>query len=151
MIFSFYGYIRSDHRAQVSIFCSRLHLSVTVASRAPVTLQRFCLLIVLFCFHQAPNITLRFFILHFPLTGILCCGWWFIFKCVMMFLVQAVLGTLFIRCSFSNLLQRYCKLSWLFFFPKQVIKKLSAKKIAKRSRLKPFIKVVNYNHIMPTR
>ncbi|MCO5579734.1 hypothetical protein L7F22_033594 [Adiantum nelumboides] len=36
-------------------------------------------------------------------------------------------------------------------YPRKVIKKLSQKKIAKRSRLKPFIRVVNYNHIMPTR
>jgi hypothetical protein len=33
----------------------------------------------------------------------------------------------------------------------QVIKKASQKTIAKRSRLKSFTKVVNYNHIMPTR
>jgi len=33
----------------------------------------------------------------------------------------------------------------------QVIKKASQKTIAKRSRLKAFTKVVNYNHIMPTR
>jgi capsule polysaccharide export protein KpsE/RkpR len=33
----------------------------------------------------------------------------------------------------------------------QVTKKASQKKIAKRSRLKAFTKVVNYNHIMPTR
>ncbi|KAH7424846.1 hypothetical protein KP509_11G027700 [Ceratopteris richardii] len=36
-------------------------------------------------------------------------------------------------------------------YPRKVIRKLSQKKIAKRSRLKPFIRVVNYNHIMPTR
>jgi hypothetical protein len=33
----------------------------------------------------------------------------------------------------------------------QVTKKASQKRIAKRSRLKAFTKVVNYNHIMPTR
>ncbi|KAI5054160.1 hypothetical protein GOP47_0030947 [Adiantum capillus-veneris] len=36
-------------------------------------------------------------------------------------------------------------------YPRMVIKKISQKKIAKRPRLKPFIRVVNYNHIMPTR
>lgn len=36
-------------------------------------------------------------------------------------------------------------------YPRKVIKKASAKTIAKRSRLKVFVKVVNYNHIMPTR
>jgi large subunit ribosomal protein L27e len=28
---------------------------------------------------------------------------------------------------------------------------MGAKKLAKRSKVKPFIKVVNYNHLMPTR
>eukprot|EP00245_Coleochaete_scutata_P003098 TRINITY_DN14417_c0_g2_i1.p1 TRINITY_DN14417_c0_g2~~TRINITY_DN14417_c0_g2_i1.p1 ORF type:complete len:139 (+),score=42.83 TRINITY_DN14417_c0_g2_i1:105-521(+) len=36
-------------------------------------------------------------------------------------------------------------------YPRKVIKKASQKTIAKRSRLKAFVKVVNYNHIMPTR
>uniref|UniRef100_A0A7I4FHC8 KOW domain-containing protein n=1 Tax=Physcomitrium patens TaxID=3218 RepID=A0A7I4FHC8_PHYPA len=36
-------------------------------------------------------------------------------------------------------------------YPRKVIKKASQKTIAKRSRLKAFTKVVNYNHIMPTR
>lgn len=35
--------------------------------------------------------------------------------------------------------------------PKLVTRSMSARKIAKRSRVKPFIKLVNYNHIMPTR
>ena len=30
-------------------------------------------------------------------------------------------------------------------------KKMSKKKIARRSTLKPFVKIVNYNHILPTR
>eukprot|EP00271_Cylindrocystis_brebissonii_P011108 TRINITY_DN27844_c0_g1_i1.p1 TRINITY_DN27844_c0_g1~~TRINITY_DN27844_c0_g1_i1.p1 ORF type:complete len:136 (+),score=39.06 TRINITY_DN27844_c0_g1_i1:102-509(+) len=36
-------------------------------------------------------------------------------------------------------------------YPRKVTKKLSEKTLARRSRLKAFIKVVNYNHIMPTR
>ncbi|KAJ1534411.1 hypothetical protein HK096_003924, partial [Nowakowskiella sp. JEL0078] len=36
-------------------------------------------------------------------------------------------------------------------YPLKVTKSMSKKKIAKRSKVKPFIKVVNYNHIMPTR
>jgi large subunit ribosomal protein L27e len=36
-------------------------------------------------------------------------------------------------------------------YPRKVTKSLSEKQLAKRSRLKAFIKVVNYNHIMPTR
>ncbi|CAN1259902.1 60S ribosomal protein L27-2 [Linum perenne] len=36
-------------------------------------------------------------------------------------------------------------------YPAKVIKKDSAKKIAKKSRVKCFVKVVNYRHLMPTR
>merc|ERR1712189_108383 len=36
-------------------------------------------------------------------------------------------------------------------YPRKVTKKMSKKKIAKRSKVKPFLKVVNYNHVMPTR
>ncbi|XP_049347876.1 60S ribosomal protein L27-like [Solanum verrucosum] len=36
-------------------------------------------------------------------------------------------------------------------YPKKVIRKDSAKKQANISRMKAFIKLVNYNHIMPTR
>merc|ERR1711988_404025 len=36
-------------------------------------------------------------------------------------------------------------------YPLKVTKNMSEKKIAKRSRIKPFLKCVNYNHIMPTR
>lgn len=36
-------------------------------------------------------------------------------------------------------------------YPLKVTKNLGAKKTAKRSKVKPFIKVVNYNHLMPTR
>ena len=35
--------------------------------------------------------------------------------------------------------------------PLRVLKSHSKKEILKRSRVKPFIKYVNYNHIMPTR
>ncbi|KAI4722961.1 hypothetical protein E4T48_00729 [Aureobasidium sp. EXF-10727] len=36
-------------------------------------------------------------------------------------------------------------------YPQQVTKRMSKGRMAKRSKVKPFIKVVNYNHIMPTR
>ncbi|OWA54696.1 60S ribosomal protein L27 [Hypsibius exemplaris] len=36
-------------------------------------------------------------------------------------------------------------------YPRKVTKTMGKKKIAKRSRIKPFVKVVNYNHVMPTR
>lgn len=35
--------------------------------------------------------------------------------------------------------------------PLKVAKRMSAKKIAKRTKVKPFVKLVNYNHLMPTR
>ncbi|ORE18238.1 hypothetical protein BCV71DRAFT_291022 [Rhizopus microsporus] len=35
--------------------------------------------------------------------------------------------------------------------PLKVTKKMGQKKVAKRSKIKPFIKIVNYNHMMPTR
>jgi len=36
-------------------------------------------------------------------------------------------------------------------YPAKVTKRMGPKRIAKRSRIKPFIKIVNYNHLMPTR
>jgi len=36
-------------------------------------------------------------------------------------------------------------------YPTKVTKRMGAKRIAKRSRIKPFIKIINYNHLMPTR
>ncbi|KAF9607391.1 hypothetical protein IFM89_034624 [Coptis chinensis] len=45
----------------------------------------------------------------------------------------------------------HCLVAGISKYPKKVIRKDSAKKTAKKSRVKTFIKVVNYNHIMPTR
>ncbi|PIL28887.1 hypothetical protein GSI_08933 [Ganoderma sinense ZZ0214-1] len=36
-------------------------------------------------------------------------------------------------------------------YPLKVTKRMGAKKVAKRSKVKPFIKVVNYSHLFPTR
>ena len=36
-------------------------------------------------------------------------------------------------------------------YPKKVSKKMTQEKIAKRIRIKPFVKYVNMNHVMPTR
>ncbi|THW61436.1 hypothetical protein D6D20_05057 [Aureobasidium pullulans] len=36
-------------------------------------------------------------------------------------------------------------------YPQQVTRRMSKARQTKRSKVKPFIKVVNYNHIMPTR
>ncbi|KAJ8543415.1 hypothetical protein K7X08_005938 [Anisodus acutangulus] len=45
----------------------------------------------------------------------------------------------------------HCLVAGIAKYPKKVIRKDSAKKQAKKSRVKTFIRVVNYNHIMPTR
>lgn len=36
-------------------------------------------------------------------------------------------------------------------YPRRVYKGIGKKRMAKRSRIKPFVKVLNYNHLMPTR
>ncbi|KAH8695405.1 60S ribosomal protein L27e [Talaromyces proteolyticus] len=36
-------------------------------------------------------------------------------------------------------------------YPQKVTRRMGTKKVEKRSRIKPFVKVVNYNHLMPTR
>merc|ERR1712168_1614435 len=36
-------------------------------------------------------------------------------------------------------------------YPLKVTKKMGKKKIARRSKVKPFVKVCNFNHLMPTR
>lgn len=36
-------------------------------------------------------------------------------------------------------------------YPLKVTKKMGKKRMAKRTRIKPFVKVLNYNHLMPTR
>ena len=36
-------------------------------------------------------------------------------------------------------------------YPLKVTKRMTKRKIARRSRIKPFVKALNYNHIMPTR
>ena len=35
--------------------------------------------------------------------------------------------------------------------PLKISKSMGAKRIARRSQVKPFVKVINYNHVMPTR
>ncbi|CAE7704949.1 RPL27, partial [Symbiodinium microadriaticum] len=36
-------------------------------------------------------------------------------------------------------------------YPRKVVKAMGKAKIEKRTKIKPFVKVVNFNHIMPTR
>ncbi|KAJ6840056.1 60S ribosomal protein L27-3 [Iris pallida] len=45
----------------------------------------------------------------------------------------------------------HCLVAGVSKYPKKVIRKDSAKKTAKKSRVKAFVKVVNYSHLMPTR
>nr|AFW90619.1 ribosomal protein L27 [Solanum tuberosum] len=45
----------------------------------------------------------------------------------------------------------HCLVAGVAKYPKKVVRKDSAKKQANKSRVKTFIKLVNYNHIMPTR
>ena len=45
----------------------------------------------------------------------------------------------------------HCLVAGLMKYPLKVTKPMSEKKIAKRSKIKPFLKCVNYTHIMPTR
>jgi len=45
----------------------------------------------------------------------------------------------------------HCIVAGIMKYPLKITKSMSEKKIAKRSRIKPFIKYVNYNHLMPTR
>merc|ERR1712153_181140 len=45
----------------------------------------------------------------------------------------------------------HCLVAGIDKNPLKVTKTMSKKKILKRSRIKPFLKYVNYNHIMPTR
>ncbi|CAL4888458.1 unnamed protein product [Urochloa decumbens] len=45
----------------------------------------------------------------------------------------------------------HCLVAGLARYPKKVIRKDSAKKTAKKSRVKCFIKLVNFTHLMPTR
>ena len=45
----------------------------------------------------------------------------------------------------------YCLVAGIQKYPLKITKSMSEKKIAKRSKIKPFIKAVNYTHLMPTR
>ncbi|XP_021907685.1 60S ribosomal protein L27-3 [Carica papaya] len=45
----------------------------------------------------------------------------------------------------------HCLVAGIKKYPSKVIRKDSAKKTAKKSRVKAFVKLVNYQHLMPTR
>ncbi|GLT61453.1 hypothetical protein SLA2020_341580 [Shorea laevis] len=45
----------------------------------------------------------------------------------------------------------HCLVAGISKYPAKVIRKDSSKKTAKKSRVKAFVKMVNYSHVMPTR
>ena len=45
----------------------------------------------------------------------------------------------------------YAVIAGIERYPLKVTKRMSAKKVTKRSKVRPFVKVINYNHLMPTR
>jgi large subunit ribosomal protein L27e len=45
----------------------------------------------------------------------------------------------------------HCLVAGIERYPLEVTKTMSKKKILKRSKVKPFLKYINYTHIMPTR
>merc|ERR1712034_280500 len=45
----------------------------------------------------------------------------------------------------------HCVVVGIDQYPLKISKSMEKKKLDKRSKLKPFLKVVNYNHVMPTR
>ena len=45
----------------------------------------------------------------------------------------------------------HCVVAGIDRYPLKITKGMEKKKLEKRSKLKPFLKIVNYNHVMPTR
>lgn len=45
----------------------------------------------------------------------------------------------------------HCVVAGIDRYPLPITKNMPKKKVAKRSRVKPFVKTINYSHIMPTR
>eukprot|EP00501_MAST-03F_sp_TOSAG23-6_P002067 GSMAST32.ASY1.ANO1.2158.1 assembled CDS len=45
----------------------------------------------------------------------------------------------------------HCLVAGINRYPRKITKSMSKKKQAKRSKIKPFVKYVNFNHMMPTR
>eukprot|EP00997_Jenningsia_sp_PLL12_P009308 NODE_6246_length_521_cov_113.169492_g5478_i1.p1 GENE.NODE_6246_length_521_cov_113.169492_g5478_i1~~NODE_6246_length_521_cov_113.169492_g5478_i1.p1 ORF type:complete len:161 (+),score=4.64 NODE_6246_length_521_cov_113.169492_g5478_i1:54-485(+) len=58
-----------------------------------------------------------------------------------------------IRAADGNKTRKYghCILAGISKYPQRVTRKTTARKAAMKSRVKPFIKTYNWNHIMPTR
>ena len=45
----------------------------------------------------------------------------------------------------------HCLVAGIEKYPRKVTKRMGPKKIAKRSKVRPFVKYINYTHLMPTR
>lgn len=45
----------------------------------------------------------------------------------------------------------HCLVAGIDRYPRQVTRRMGKKKIKDRSKMKSFLKVYNYNHLMPTR
>jgi large subunit ribosomal protein L27e len=45
----------------------------------------------------------------------------------------------------------HCLVAGINRYPRKITRSMSKKKQAKRSKIKPFVKYVNFNHMMPTR
>merc|ERR1711939_1158864 len=45
----------------------------------------------------------------------------------------------------------YAPVAGIERYPSKVTRRMGKKRVEKRSKVKPFIKMINYNHIMPTR
>jgi len=60
----------------------------------------------------------------------------------------------FKKYNFLSLKERkfpHCLVAGIDKYPRLVTKKMGKKKIEKRTNIKPFVKYVNLNHLMPTR
>jgi large subunit ribosomal protein L27e len=45
----------------------------------------------------------------------------------------------------------FCLVAGIDRYPRKVVRAMGKAKMEKRSKIKPFVKVINFNHIMPTR
>ncbi|KAF2078100.1 hypothetical protein CYY_000571 [Polysphondylium violaceum] len=45
----------------------------------------------------------------------------------------------------------HCLVAGIDKYPRSIVRSMSRKAILKRTAIRPFVKMVNYNHIMPTR
>ena len=64
---------------------------------------------------------------------------------------DTLLVLLYLRFKHIKYLTRRILVAGIDRYPRKVVKAMSKKKIEKRTKIKPFIKAVNFNHLMPTR